>query len=72
MRLYSIAIVRNDITPAVLLTFAKDVSTFGFFQRSTVSEFMDFFALTVAERTQAGQRQDIEENSIHLWFYSGG
>jgi synaptobrevin homolog YKT6 len=63
MRLFSIAILRNDAKPAVLLVSAKDLSTFGFFQRSTVGDFMDFFAQTVAERTLAGQRQDIEEQS---------
>jgi hypothetical protein len=64
MRLYSIAILRNDVQPAVQLASAQDLSTFGFFQRSSVGEFMTFFSKTVAERTQAGQRQDVEENSL--------
>ena len=64
MRLFSIAILRNDVQPAVQLSSAQDLSTFGFFQRSSVGEFMNFFSKTVAERTQAGQRQDVEENSL--------
>ena len=64
MRLFSIATVRNDVNPAILLASAKDVSTFTFFQRSTVAQFMDFFSQTVAERTQAGQRQGIEQDSM--------
>ena len=64
MRLYSIAILRNDVQPAVQLASAQDLSTFGFFQRSSVGEFMTFFSKTIAERTQAGQRQDVEENSL--------
>jgi synaptobrevin homolog YKT6 len=66
MRLFSLAVLRNDVQPAVLLASAQDLSTFGFFQRSTVGEFMNFFSKTVAERTQAGQRQDVEENSTFL------
>ena len=63
VRLFTIVILRNDVTPAALLASAQDLSTFGFFQRSSVGEFMTFFAKTIAERTQAGQRQDVEENS---------
>src|SRR5271163_3305760 len=64
MHLFAIAILRNDVQPAIQLAAAQDLSTFGFFQRSSVGEFMTFFSKTVAERTRAGQRQDVEENSI--------
>jgi len=72
MYLFSIAIIRNDVKPAALLASAKDVSSFSFFQQSTVSEFMDVFALIAAERTPAGQRQDIEDISNITYFYYGG
>jgi synaptobrevin family protein YKT6 len=62
MKLFSIAILRNGTAPAVQLAAAQDLSSFGFFQRSSVGEFMTFFSKTVAERTKAGQRQDVEEN----------
>ena len=64
MRLFSIAILQNETQPAVQLAAAQDLSSFGFFQRSSVGEFMTFFSKTVAERTRAGQRQDVEENGI--------
>jgi synaptobrevin homolog YKT6 len=73
MRLFSLAVLRNDVQPALMLASAQDLSTFGFFQRSAVGEFMNFFSKTVAERTQAGQRQDVEENStsaLHYFTYS--
>lgn len=73
MRLFSLAVIRNDVQPALILASAQDLSTFGFFQRSSVGEFMNFFSKTVAERTQAGQRQDVEENStfvLHSFSYS--
>ena len=64
MRLLAISVLRNDVEPAIQLASAQDLSTFGFFQRSSVGEFMNFFSKTVASRTQAGQRRDIEEKSI--------
>jgi synaptobrevin family protein YKT6 len=72
MRLFHIAILRNDVQPAVQLAFAQDLSTFSFFQRSTVGQYMTFFSQTIAERTKAGQRQDIEADNggvgIHILF----
>ena len=40
---------------------AKDVSSYGYFQRSTASEFLGFLSKTVAERATAGARTSIEE-----------
>lgn len=39
----------------------KDLSSFSYFQRSTVGEFLTMFSGTVAERTGPASRQDIEE-----------
>jgi synaptobrevin homolog YKT6 len=61
MQLYHIAIFRNDVQPAVELAQAQELTSFGFFQRASVGEFFTFFSKTVAERTKAGQRQDVEE-----------
>jgi synaptobrevin homolog YKT6 len=63
VRLFSIAILRNDVSPVVVLASAQDLSTFGFFKRPAVGKFMTSFSETIAERTQAGQRQSVEENS---------
>jgi len=46
-----------------LLLHNTSLFTCGFFQRSSVAEFLTFFSKTVAERTRVGQRQDVEENS---------
>eukprot|EP00038_Savillea_parva_P008005 m.174013 g.174013 ORF g.174013 m.174013 type:complete len:200 (-) comp13768_c0_seq1:384-983(-) len=43
---------------------AKDVSSYGYFQRSSAAEFLGFFAKTVAERTPNGSRQSIEEDNV--------
>lgn len=74
MRLFSLAIFRNDVQPAVQLDAAQDLYSFGFFQRGSVREFTIFFSKTLAERTCAGQRQDVEENSLfpspHIFLFS--
>lgn len=46
---------------ALELASSKDLSNFSFFERSSVSQFMSFFADTVAARTAPGQRQSVQE-----------
>ncbi|KAF9993861.1 palmitoyltransferase [Modicella reniformis] len=74
MKLFAIFVVRNKTQPAKALAEAKDVSSFGFFQRSSVGEFMTFMAQTIAERTKAGQRQSIEESNYigHVYARTEG
>ncbi|KFY04063.1 hypothetical protein O988_01028 [Pseudogymnoascus sp. VKM F-3808] len=63
MKLFYIGIFKNAEKPAHELVSAKDASTFSFWERSTVSEFMTFFSKTVAESKDAapGKRQEIYE-----------
>ncbi|SCV72688.1 BQ2448_4225 [Microbotryum intermedium] len=49
--------------PAVPVAAALNLSSFSFYQRSIISQFMDFFSRTVAERTAPGQRQSVEQES---------
>ncbi|KAF9903245.1 palmitoyltransferase [Lobosporangium transversale] len=74
MKLYALFVVRNNVKPAKTVIDAKDLSGFGFFQRSSVGEFMTFMAQTIAEKTQPGQRQSIEESSYvgHVYARSEG
>lgn len=44
----------------VILANASDVSHFGYFQRSSVKEFIVFVGRTVASRTPQGQRQSVQ------------
>ncbi|KAG8970032.1 palmitoyltransferase [Tulasnella sp. 419] len=55
---------------ATTLSSASDLSSFSFYQRGSVAEFMTFFSKTVAERTQPGQRQSIQENNYIAHVYS--
>lgn len=63
MRIYYIGILRTGGSKALELTSARDLSQFSFFERNSVSQFMTFFSETVSQRTQAGQRQSIEEGN---------
>ncbi|KAJ6698609.1 hypothetical protein OIU79_011998 [Salix purpurea] len=57
----------------VILVNAMDVSHFGYFQRSSVKEFIFFVGRTVAKRTPPGQRQSVqhEEYKVHAYNRNG-
>ncbi|KAJ1819585.1 palmitoyltransferase [Coemansia sp. RSA 2675] len=73
MKAYHLAIVRpaDSATQRTtqILSSESDVSSFSFFQRGSVEEFLEFFSVTVAERTQVGQRQAVEENDNFAYAY---
>ncbi|KAL8243682.1 hypothetical protein R6Q59_009940 [Mikania micrantha] len=69
-KIYYLGILRNDKQPAVELAVAHDLSSFSRFTRGSYQEFMDMFARTVAERTKAGVRQDVEEKDYVFHSYS--
>ncbi|KAI9017761.1 Longin-like domain-containing protein [Gaertneriomyces semiglobifer] len=50
--------------PVRILASEQDLSSFSFFQRGSITEFINFFTKTVVQRTQAGQRSKIEENNF--------
>ncbi|EGW34806.1 uncharacterized protein SPAPADRAFT_57881 [Spathaspora passalidarum NRRL Y-27907] len=73
MKIYYIGILRTG-DKTLELTSARDLSQFSFFERNSVSQFMTFFAETVSKRTQAGQRQSVEEGNYvgHTYARSEG
>ncbi|ADV25011.1 prenylated SNARE protein Ykt6p [Cryptococcus gattii Ru294] len=76
MKVFSISLlsVAQSAPPAAtLLGTAQDLSSFSFYQRSSVGEFMTFFTKTVAERTPANQPSSVEENNYkaHVFVTSG-
>ncbi|GAA6020154.1 hypothetical protein JCM10207_006278 [Rhodosporidiobolus poonsookiae] len=60
----------SSSTPAIAVAAAQDLSSFSFYQRGAIGEFMNFFSRTVAERTPAGQRQSVQENNYTAHAYS--
>ncbi|OJJ50704.1 hypothetical protein ASPZODRAFT_137852 [Penicilliopsis zonata CBS 506.65] len=69
MKIFYMGVLRNDSKPAVELCGESDLSSFSRFTRDNYSEFMMLFCKTVAERTQPGQRQDVEEKSYTFHAY---
>ncbi|KAB5576551.1 Longin-like domain-containing protein [Coniochaeta sp. 2T2.1] len=69
MKLFYIGIIRNDTKPAHELVAEKEMSSYSRFTRSSVGEFLSLFAKTVGERTNAGQRQDVEEQDYTFHAY---
>ncbi|XP_074276740.1 VAMP-like protein YKT61 [Silene latifolia] len=61
----------NDENPAILAN-ASDLSHFGFFQRSSVREFITFVSRTVAKRTPPGQRQSVQHEEYKVHAYNRG
>ncbi len=73
MKIYSISVVLAPPSGAsMVLSTASDLSSFSFYQRGSVGEFLTFFTKTVAERTAQGQRQSIRENSYTAHVYNRG
>ena len=72
VKLTSVAILKYngpDKDP-YLLGFEADLSTFGFFQRSTVKEMLMFVSRTVARKTQVGQRQTVQQEEYFCHAYN--
>ncbi|CAN6625652.1 hypothetical protein TRVA0_010S01926 [Trichomonascus vanleenenianus] len=67
MKLYYIGVLKTTgDQDAIELTSARDLSSFSFFERSSVGQFMTFFSTTVAGRTKPGQRQSVEEGNTYI------
>lgn len=61
VKLYALNILYKGVNSAVWLKSAYDLSAFGFFQRSSVQEFMAFISKTIVDRTQTAARQSVKE-----------
>ncbi|KAL0824264.1 hypothetical protein Bca101_047941 [Brassica carinata] len=57
-----------ETTDPVILANASDVSHFGYFQRSSVKEFVVFVGRTVASRTPPSQRQSVQHEGFAIAF----
>ncbi|XP_071883281.1 synaptobrevin homolog YKT6 [Anas platyrhynchos] len=74
MRLYSLSVLYKGEPRVQLLKAAYDVSTFSFFQRSSVQEFMTFTSQLIVERSQLGSRASVKEQEYlcHVYVRSDG
>ncbi len=73
MQIYSIVLLKSDPEPRVV-SVAYDLSSIGYFQRSTVKEFIIFFTTTISSRINQGERKSIvdQDNYIHLYKNASG
>jgi synaptobrevin family protein YKT6 len=73
MKVFSISVLLAPPSGAsTLLSSANELSSFSFYQKGSVGEFMSFFSKTVAERTPQGQRQSVQENNYTAHVYNRG
>ncbi|KAI9836112.1 MAG: hypothetical protein M1819_001728 [Sarea resinae] len=70
MKLYYIGVLKNSERPAHELCSAKDLSSFSRFVRSNVDEVLTAFSKMIAERTNPGKRQDVEQQSYIVHAYA--
>lgn len=61
---------RSHGEAAIPLAVAQDLSSFSFFQQSSIGEFLTFFSNTVAERTDLGQMRSVQENNYTAHVYA--
>jgi len=74
VRLYGIAIARKDGNKVQKITEDIDVSSFGFFQRNSVGEFIRFTHTLVMEKTSLGDRKSVKQEAYlaHCYVQSDG
>ncbi|CAB5183355.1 unnamed protein product [Rhizophagus irregularis] len=71
MKIYSVSIYSRDSNEETIRLAAEyDLSSFGFFQRSTVQDIIMVISKTIAERTSPGQRQRVEEQPYVGYVYA--
>jgi len=73
MKVFSLSVILAPPgKPCTVLSTATDLSSFSFYQRPSVNEFMSFFSKTIVERTPQGQRQSVQENNYTAHVYNRG
>lgn len=71
-KIYYLGAFDSAEKPAINIQQCDDLGSFSFYQRSSVREFLVFMAKTVAERTENGQRQSVQENNYTAHVYRQG
>uniref|UniRef100_A0A3P8ZFY4 Synaptobrevin homolog YKT6 n=1 Tax=Esox lucius TaxID=8010 RepID=A0A3P8ZFY4_ESOLU len=69
MKLYSLSVFHKGPTKSNLLKSAYDLSSFSFFQRSSVQEFMTFTSALIVERSTHGSRASVKEQEYLCHVY---
>jgi synaptobrevin family protein YKT6 len=74
MKIFAFAIMawRKELPQPLMLANAFDLSSFGYFQRGSIREFIIFFCRMLMQRTLAGQRQTIEHENYFVHIHLRG
>jgi len=72
VKIYALSVLNKNDTSATWFKSAYELQSFGFFQRSSVQEFMAFASKTIVERTQVCSRQSIKEGEYMCHVYVRG
>lgn len=63
VKLYFIGVFKKEGDDATLIQSASDLSTFGFFQRTSAEDFLKFTSKMVVARTEVSTRTSIQEKT---------
>ena len=69
VKLVSISLLFKSPSDIHLISTSSDVSSFSYFQRSGIKEFLNFTTKIIIERTQFGQRQSVKEREYMCHSY---
>lgn len=69
VRLYGIVVARRDGDKIVKIAEEIDNSSFGFFQKNSVAEFIKFTHTIVLERTSLGDRKSVKQEAYMAHSY---
>ncbi|XP_045080953.1 synaptobrevin homolog YKT6-like [Coregonus clupeaformis] len=69
MKLFSLSVLYKGTTKSNLLKAAYDLSSFSFFQKSSVQEFMTFTSDLIVQRSSIGSRASIKEQEYLCHVY---
>ncbi|PRD32891.1 UNVERIFIED_CONTAM: Synaptobrevin-like protein YKT6 [Trichonephila clavipes] len=69
VKLYHVSVLYKHQSKAVSLCSASDLTTFGFFQRNSVQEFMNFSSQILVERCQPATRTSVKEQEYMCHVY---
>lgn len=69
MKIFNLSVLYKGSAKVSLLKGAYELSSFGYFQRSSIQEFMKFTAQIVVERTQPGMRATVKEQEYNCHVY---
>lgn len=72
VKLYYLAILYKHPTKGMTLKSASDLSSFGFFQRNSIAEFMKFTSQILVDRTPIATRTSVREQEYMCHAYVRG